>query len=86
MGRQGTFTVAGTSIPKRLSELIEFISLQEYKQEYLIPRKISHSKIVEEALLLLAYKKGILEDFLKQKEYPKEIIENIMTRHKEIYG
>ena len=86
MGRPGTFTVAGTSIPKQLSELIEFISLQEYKQEYLIPRKTSHSKIVEEALLLLAYKRGILEEFLKQKEYPKEIMENIMSRHKEVYG
>ena len=88
MGRDPNIkTVGGTSIPKIVSDLLDYEINTNYKQASLTERrKKSRAEIVEESVQLLSYINGNLQKFLLSKNFPKEVVENIISRLKEEYG
>lgn len=82
LGRKGTSTIAKTSVPDILIDLIDAIRNKDYNEAHLTPRKESRTNVIIEATTLLAYKIGILEDFLKKNNYSETHISNIVERLK----
>jgi hypothetical protein len=85
LGKPGSKTIAGTSVDEIYSKILEAYLEQEQKKAVLYGKRSSKAQVVEDAILVLLYQKGVLEQVLKAVGVPDEEVQRTKQRLKAEY-
>lgn len=86
MGREGTKTIAHTSVDDIYVRILDAFVEQEQKKSILSGKRKSRANTLEDAILLMVYQKGMLEQVLKELDVSDAEVQRTIQRLKVEYG